>query len=333
MWKVVVVVCVAVATAHAKPLALEAHDVGGVTISTPKGWTFAGDATKGMAIAQQDPKRKDAAQLLVIVSANAGTATEDQILDQISTQAMAGLKVVKRGAGPGGAGKLLIADGAVDGIAARLGAIALAANGGMVVGVLIAKQTDFAALGGTDLVVSVLGSLRAPAAAPAPATDQVMEPQYDSYGVQLFPLPTRKMTIADLVGTWEANDGSSKTYVNSSSGTYAGHSSVSTRETWKIDAKGNVTSAYTGVTTGIGGGIAHDENRTGKITIDDRNVVFINWKGLQRHSYILRGWFVGKDVIIMNLIGPFYDNDPITNEQAANPNFAGNLRNLFAKKR
>src|SRR6185312_2054622 len=158
-WKVVVAVAaiwLAAATAQAKPIALEAHEVGGVSVSMPKGWTFAADAAKGMAVAQQDPKRKDGAQLLVIVSANAGTTTEDQVLDQISTQAVAGLKIVKRGAGPGNAGKLLVADGTVDGVAARLGAIALGSNGGMVVGVLIAKQSEFDALGGTDLVVSVL---------------------------------------------------------------------------------------------------------------------------------------------------------------------------------
>ena len=163
IWKVVVAVCLAVSTAQAKP-ALEPHDVGGVSVSTPKGWAFTGDATKGMAVAQQDPKRKDAAQLLVIVSANA-TATDDQVLDQISGQAMTGLKLVKRGTGPGNAGKLLVADGTVDGITVRLGAIAVGANGGMVVGVLIAKQSEFDALGGTDLVASVLGSLRATAPA------------------------------------------------------------------------------------------------------------------------------------------------------------------------
>lgn len=52
MWKVVVAFCLAVATAGAKPLALEAHEVGGVSVSMPKGWAFTGDATKGIAIAQ-----------------------------------------------------------------------------------------------------------------------------------------------------------------------------------------------------------------------------------------------------------------------------------------
>ena len=340
IWKVAVVVCLALATAHAKPLTLEAHDVGGVSVSTPKGWTFTGDATKGMAVAQQDPKRKDAAQLLVIVSANSGTTTEDQILDTISAQAMAGIKVVKRGAGPSNAGKLLIADGTVDGIAARLGAIALGSNGGMIVGVLIAKQSEFDALGGTDLVVNVLGSLKATgqsaAPPPPPASsggDPVMQPVFDSYGMQLLPLPTRKITLADLAGTWEAEDGSSKSYVNASTGTYAGHSSVSTRTIWKIDAKGNLTSSYTGVTTGIGGGFAHDEDTTGKLSFDERGMVVIALKGTARKTYILRGWFVGKDVILMNLIGPFYDNSQPTNAELANPDFAGNLRNVFSKKR
>lgn len=167
MWQVVVLMCVVVASAAAKPLALEPHDLGALKVQTPKGWAFTGNGAKGTAVAQQDPKRKDAAQLLVlVVSANA--PTEDQLLDTIAGQAAQSLKVVKRGAA-GAAGKLLVADGVVDSIQVRLGAVAIVANGGAVVGVLVAKVGEFDGLGGTDLVISVMASLKATASAPAAA--------------------------------------------------------------------------------------------------------------------------------------------------------------------
>ncbi len=166
-WQVVVLICVMAASAAAKPLVLEPHDFGTLTVQTPKGWAFTADAAKGMALAQQDPKRKDAAQLLVVVvSANA--PTEDQLLDAITGRAAQQLKVVHRGAAPGGAGKLLVADGVVDNIKVRISAIAVVASGGAVVGVLIAKAGESDGLGGTDLVVSVMASLKATASAPTP---------------------------------------------------------------------------------------------------------------------------------------------------------------------
>lgn len=329
-WKVLVITCFALATADAKPPALEAHDVGGVSVSTPKGWAFTGDASKGMAIAQQDPKRKDAAQLLVIVSQNAGATTEDQILDNIAAQAMKGIKVIKRGPGPSNTGKLLVADGNVDGINVRLGAFAASAGGAMLVGVLVAKTSEFDGLGGTDLVLQVIASLKAGggAAAPAPPgagapaapaasgndpVTQVMQPQIDSYGSQVIPPPGRPLTVADLAGEWSREDGAGTTYVDKSTGVYAGHSSVSIRDIWKIDAKGNITDDFTGVQSGgYSPGGSTQKRYTGKVTLDNRGVLVLNLSGTSRQSYIVKGWFYGKDQVILRLAGPYWDNEPIT---------------------
>lgn len=229
----------------------------------------------------------------MIVSKNA-SATEDPILDTISAQSMAGLKIVTRGAGPGNAGKLLVADGTVDGVAARLGAIAVAANGGMVVGVLIAKQSEFAALGGTDLVVSVLGSLRA-------SGPTVMQPQFDAYGSQIIPPPARPLTVADLAGTWERNGAGSSTYVDSTTGVYAGVYGTSGAQT----------------------------KHTGKASFDDRGILVIKWDD-RTARFIVRGWYYGKDVVLLRMNGPH--GDPITAEMLA-PNWGGNLNETFAKKR
>jgi hypothetical protein len=168
VWKVIIVMCVMAASAAAKP-ALEPHDFGALKVQMPRGWSFTADAAKGMAVAQQDPKRKDAAQLVVVV-VTANAPTEDQLLDGIAGQVAQSLKIVHRGTAPGGTGKQLVADGVVDNIKVRLGAIAVAASGGAVVGVLIAKGGEFDGLGGLDLVISVMASLKGTGATAPTAT-------------------------------------------------------------------------------------------------------------------------------------------------------------------
>ena len=153
------IICVAAASAVAGQPALESHDVGPLHVQTPRGWAFSGDADKGVMLAQQDPKRKDAAQMFVVVMRQ-NAPGEDKLIDTVIGQAK-DVKIVRRGTAPGGAGKLVVADGSVDGIAVRMGVIAIAANGGAVTGALLAKASDFDDLGGTDLVVAVMSSLSA----------------------------------------------------------------------------------------------------------------------------------------------------------------------------
>src|SRR5690242_6872444 len=107
-------VLTSIATAGAPTLV--AHDAGTYSISLPKGWTVVDNPSQCMVVAQQDPKKKDAAQLLVIVSANA-QGTADQLLDAIMKNGLADGKEKKREALPNGAGKLLIADGKVGDVA------------------------------------------------------------------------------------------------------------------------------------------------------------------------------------------------------------------------
>ena len=104
----------------------------------PKGWTVVADASKGTVVAQQDPKRKDAAQMLVMVTSGSAS-TDDQVLD-LMLKSIANAKVVKRDPLPGGAGKVLVADGTTDGNQVRLGAIAVGNANGVIVGMLICED-------------------------------------------------------------------------------------------------------------------------------------------------------------------------------------------------
>jgi hypothetical protein len=155
------------ALASANPPALVTYDAKAFTISVPKGWNVVADASKGTVVAQQDPKRKDAAQLLVM--AGTGSTTADQVLDALLKQVAASMKVTKREKLPNDAGLLVVADGTTDGIKVRLGAIA-AGKGTVVVGLLITKVDDFEALGGTTTIATVLASIKVASTAPASTT-------------------------------------------------------------------------------------------------------------------------------------------------------------------
>ena len=49
-----------------------------------------------------------------------------------------------------------------------------------------------------------------------------------------------------------------------------------------------------------------------KVTLDNRGVLVLNLSGTSRQSYIVKGWFYGKDQVILRLAGPYWDNEPIT---------------------
>jgi len=305
-------VWMALGTAEAKP-ALEAHNLGGVSISMPRGWTFTGDEAKGMALAQQDPKRKDAAQLIVIASSS--TATEDQLLDGVTSQIAQDLKVVKRGPGPS-AGKLLVADGVSSGVTVRLGAAAIVANGTAVVGLLVSKPSEFDQLGGTDLVLAVMTSMKATATA-AP-TQGVMQPQYEGDRL-VVPALTRTLDVSELAGEWSRNDSAGRSVAGSMSGVAIG-------EVWTIEANGKLRDEFRGAVVGNGNGRNIHDVSYGTVSIRDGMLVI----GLKKPQYyILRGWFFGRDMTVMEIDGPYYD--PVAPKDIANPNYNIYMRERFVR--
>jgi hypothetical protein len=308
---------------EARPSALEPHDVGPVTISMPRGWAFTGGASKGVAIARQDPSRKDAATLLVVVST--ANASDDQLLDAIAGQSAQGLQVIKRGAGPGGTGKLLVADGTTDGIQIRLGAVAIAAGGTAVVGLLIATPADFDGLGGTDLVASVMASMKA-AGATAPATghEPFMTAEYTQYGSLIVPPMTRRLDVSELAGEWSTSGGG--VWVNSR-GSLAG--SVSTSSGWTIDDKGNFGEVFRGATTNYGNVRGVSDKSSGTVRIDDNGQLVIQTEKRTEY-YAFRGWYDGADKSVMRLNGPYYT--PIAPSDINNVNFNIYMNHDYTRK-
>src|SRR5262249_4009553 len=158
-------------TAAAGIVPLSPYDGPRFTVSMPRSWTVTSDAERGVIVAEQDPRREDAAMVLLIVRAADGATAEDQGLDGILRRLPSGLEIRRREALDGG-GHALVADGDAGGVRVRLGAVAILGDGTKVVSLLAAKPGEFDRLGGIDLVIAILSSiqpLEAPPGPPQPA--------------------------------------------------------------------------------------------------------------------------------------------------------------------
>jgi hypothetical protein len=313
-------------------------DAGAFSVAMPLGWYVTGDASKGLVLAQQDPKRKDAAQILFLL-ATGTTATEDQVIDTIAGQTAQNLTVVQRGPLPSGGGKLLIADGVADGNKVRLGAIAVGTNGALMLGLLVATPGDFDALGGLELVSATMATVKASGSAPpaAPAdpgpaapTGGTSAPVYD-HGQLVVPPPTRPIMRADLVGEWKHDDSSITNYVSASTGQYAGFSSIQYAESWSISPGGEVKWKFHGATASSSGAHLVDEDVVGTIAIAVDGTITVTRKSGQNQYYLLRGWFVGPEITVMKINGPWYSGG-IPDDVRADPHMGYNLDEYWVRK-
>jgi hypothetical protein len=158
---VALVVAWLASTAYANPPALGDYHRDGLVVRVPAHWVVTVDAKQGTAIARQDPKRKDAPALFVTAQRVAAGATEDALLDAIAARVATAGKQIERGPLSGGHGHGLIEDGTSDGVAVRIAAVAVIADGVAYVGVLAATRGDFDALGGAQLVLAALQGIHA----------------------------------------------------------------------------------------------------------------------------------------------------------------------------
>ena len=325
------VICLLAGLVSAKPVALEPYDASGrLTVSLPKGWKVTADLDKGVIAAQQDASRNDAAAVLLVIQPNT-TSTEDQLLDLVAGSVSKDLKVAKRSALPGGHGRMLIADGSIDSVKTRIGAVAVVAGGSGVVCLLASKTGDFDKLGGIELVTTILGSMKAPAAASPPA-QALQAPTVDSYGKLLVPALTRKLELAELAGEWRQDDKAISTYVNSTTGNYAGFSAIATTENWTLDAKGNVFSSFVGTTAGTGGAHQTSEKKRGTATLAPNMVLTLTWKTGPAQHYLVRGWVELPEMTVIVLNGPWYQ-DGVPADVLGDPKIGTNLNAQWARKR
>ncbi len=305
------------ASAAAAP-PLDPYAAPSFSVGLPRGWKVTADAARGLIIAQEDPARKDAAALVLMTSDNA-SQTADQLLDAVAAQIAGGLKVVRREAIPGGSGALMVADGRAGDVPVRLGVVGLAQGATSVVCLVVARPRQFDELGGIDLVVAVLSSIQsnAPAAQQAPAASA----------------PTRPLRVADLAGEWKLGDSTSITnYVNSSTGAYAGYTSISTRDHWIIAANGRLQGDFQGAHLGNGGTYAVSSKYSGTVTISPDGTVLSLKKDSEPlgTNYIVHGWEERPNGTVLILNGPFYKEIP---PDCLDPKRCTNLNNTWVRPR
>lgn len=145
-------------------------------------------------------------------------------------------------------------------------------------------------------------------------------------GKLVIPLPTRPLTIADLAGEWGQNDGITTTYVDRYTGAYAGFESLHFTDRMTITAKGEYFSDFFALQNGR----KIKEKSSGTVSINGR-VLVIAQNNVRK--YVVRGWLELPDITILEVCGPWYDDDVIPSEIFSNPEQGANLNKRWVRKK
>jgi len=310
---------------------LEPFITANFTVSMPKSWTVAEDATHGLVIARQNPGRDDSAAVLFMVKTADVNVSENQLLDTIANELVKNLSVSRREAIPGG-GHLMVADGNAGIVRVRLGVVALDTGGASLVSLLVAKPGDFDALGGLELVTNILQSLKAPNAVPPPAIPPSQtpgRPAPNASGRLDVPPLGRPLTFGDLAGEWSNDNSVITNYVNYR-GDSAGYESVAIREKWVFDANGGVSDVFNGVVSGRSGTRQVNERKAGVVIFSRGTVMTLAWRGAVQPSFVIRGWREMPGFTVLLLNGPWSGNIPA--DVLADRSRGTNLNNYWVRK-
>lgn len=158
----------------------------------------------------------------------------------------------------------------------------------------------------------------APSAAPAL--------QYDAYGHLIIPPPGRQLTLADLAGQWGESEGINVRYVDRYSGTYAGADSLHYKIKMTFTAEGGYYDDFYAIQNGK----MIKEKAVGSVAIKGRVLVI---KGTNLSKYVIRGWLELPDMTILEVCGPWYNDDVIPQEIFTNPAQGANLNKKWARKK
>jgi hypothetical protein len=138
-------------------------------------------------------------------------------------------------------------------------------------------------------------------------------------GKVVIPMPSRQLTVADLVGEWGETAGFSTTYVDRYSGSYAGTDSLHFRNKRTITKGGGYVNDFFAIQNGK----KITDKTSGTISINGR---LLSIRQNNTAKYVIRGWLELTDMTILTVCGPWYDDQVIperifsTTEQGANLN-------------
>ena len=169
------------------------------------------------------------------------------------------------------------------------------------------------------LPAAVAASTSTSASVPGP-------PKLDDWGRIIITPPTRQLTTADLVGQWAEAASFHQRYVYRSSGNYAGSDSLTYKSKMTLTADG----AYHDDFYAIQNGKLIKETTGGTFAINGR-ILGIRQRNLAK--YVIRGWLELPDMTVLEVCGPWYDDDVIPVEIFTNPVFGANLNRQWVRKK
>ena len=148
--------------------------------------------------------------------------------------------------------------------------------------------------------------------------------QFDDYGHLIIPPPARQLTLADIAGQWGESEGINVRYVDRYSGTYAGADSLH----YKIKMTFTAAGGYYDDFYAIQNGKMIKEKAVGNVAVNGRVLVI---KDTNLRKYVIRGWLELPNMTIMEVCGPWYNDDVIPDEIFTNPAQGANLNKKWAR--
>ena len=168
---------------------------------------------------------------------------------------------------------------------------------------------------------------KAPATVAAPTTSASAATfQRDDFGRIIIPLPTRQLTIADLAGQWGEAASFHQRYVYRDSGNYAGTDSLTYKSKMTLTADGRFYNDFYAIQNGK----MIKEKTGGAFAINGR-ILGIKQGNLAK--YVIRGWLELPDMTVLEVCGPWYDDQPIPAEIFSNPVQGANLNQQWVRKK
>jgi hypothetical protein len=145
-------------------------------------------------------------------------------------------------------------------------------------------------------------------------------------GRLVIPPIARQLTISDLAGEWGENAGITTTYVDRYTGTYAGFESLHFTSKMTITPDGGFFNDFFALQNGR----KISEKTAGSVSISGR-VLSIRNKNIAK--YVIRGWLELPDITILEICGPWFDNDVIPADIFTDPEKGSNLDKKWVRKR
>ena len=136
---------------------------------------------------------------------------------------------------------------------------------------------------------------------------------FDAEGNLIIPQPSRQITTADLAGAWiDGPNRMTTEYVYSGSGKSAGRDTTAFQVKTTFKSDGTYSSFFNSVRKKYE---TESDTKTGPYSINGRLLSIqgtgYSGKTIRTEKWVIRGWMELPTMTVLELAGPWYDNDPI----------------------